>query len=231
MSKLNARILVPVLLAVGWLAVMPAPAAAQQQSFRGEKWQFSIPINFTFSKEIEGEGGSSVDLNNDVGWGLGFGYHFNNRFMLGFEATWLSANYKASVVVDDEGDGDPDGTVDIGGSLDAASLQAVGQFNLLERNRFTPFVRGNLGMTYSDSNIPSGPPLGSCWWDPWWGYICGTWQPTYDRTSFSFGGAVGIRAELNRSFFLEGSAGLLWVSFSESTPSFGGIRLTAGWLF
>lgn len=230
MKKNHVRMLDLAVCAVAMLAADFAPAAAQTRSFREGKWQFSIPLNFTFSKEIDGEGESFVDLSNDFGWGLAFGYHFNNRFLLGFEGSWLRANYTASVEYDDEGDGDPDGTVDIGGNLDAASLQAVGQFNLIE-NRLTPFVRGNLGLTYSDSNIPSAPPQGSCWWDPWWGYVCGTWQPTYDRTSFSFGGAVGGRAELNRSFFLEASFNLLWVSFSESTPSFSAIRLTAGWLF
>lgn len=231
MNKRITTIVTVALCAVAWVAVNPAPAAGQSPSFREGKWQFAIPINFTFSKEFDGKEGSSVDLGNDVGWGLTFGYHINNRFMLGFEGTWLRANYEARVLVDDEGDGEPDGTARIGGNLDAASLQAVGQFNVME-SRLTPFIRGNLGLTYSDTNIPSGPPVGTCWWDPWWGrYNCGVWQPTYDRTSFSFGGAVGGRAEFNRSFFLEASAGLLWVSFSESTPSFTGIRLTAGWLF
>jgi hypothetical protein len=230
MSRVHVRILTLALCALAWSALAPAPASAQQQSFRGDKWQFNIPLNFTFSKSIDGEGGSSVDLNNDFGWGLGFGYNFNRKFMLGFTATWLSAHYDATVPYDEDGDGNEDGVARVGGTLDATSLQAIGQYNFLE-NTFTPFLRGNLGFSYTDSNIPSAPPQGSCWWDPWWGYVCGTWQPTYDRTSFSFGGSAGLRMEVSRSFFLEGSFNLLWVSYPESTPSFSAIQLNVGWLF
>jgi hypothetical protein len=224
------RLLAAVCLAIVGLAIVPAPAAAQQPSFRAEKWQFFVPLNFTFSKDLDGENGSKSELNNDVGWGLGFGYNFNNRYMLGFQATWLGASYDATIPYDENGDGEIDGTTRIGGTLDAASLQAIGQVNFME-GRFTPFVRGNLGINYADSNIPSAPPQGTCWWDPWWGYVCGTWQPTYTRTSFAFGGSVGLRMEFGRSFFLEGSYNLLWVAFSESTPGFSAIELNIGWLF
>ncbi len=223
------RILVLGLTALTWASVTADTADAQTR--REGKWQFSIPITFTFSQSIDGQGGSSIDLNNDIGWGFNFGYHLNERFLLGFEATWLRAGYDATVVTDGDGDGAPDGTTRIGGTLDATSLQAVGQFNILEGTLFTPFVRANLGMTYTDSNIASGPPQGSCWWDPWWGYICGSWIPTYDRTSFSFGGAAGVRADVSRSFFLELSFNGLWIDFADDTPLFDGIRVTAGWLF
>lgn len=228
MKTLNVSGTTLALCALALLAVAPKPAAAQSQSFREGKWQFAIPINFVSGKKLDGEGESFVDLNSDVGWGISFGYNLTQRFMLGFETTWLNANYDASVEYDDNGDGTADGTANIGGRLDAASLQAVGQFNALE-GKFTPFVRGNLGFTYTDSSIPSAPPQGACWWDPWWGYTCGTWQPTYDRTSFSFGGGLGGRAEFGRSFFLEASFNVLWISFSQSTPSFTGVRVTAGW--
>ena len=223
------RILTTGLAALTCALVTATPADAQAR--RDGKWQFSIPITFTFSQSIDGQGGSSIDLNNDVGWGFNFGYHLNERFMLGFETTWLRANYEAEVVTDDDGDGNPDGTVNVGGALDSLSLQGVGQFNILEGTLFTPFVRANLGMTYTDSNIASGPPQGGCWWDPWWGYVCGSWRPTYDRTSFSFGGAAGVRADVSRSFFLELSFNGLWIDFADDTPFFDGIRLNVGWLF
>jgi len=214
--------------AVAWASVAAAPADAQTQ--REGRWQFTVPINFVSSHSVSGEGGSSLDVNSDVGWGFTFGYNLNERFMVGFETTWLSANYDANVVIDENGDGTSDGTTKIGGRLDAFNLQGVGQFNLLEETLFTPFLRANLGLTYTDSNIASAPPQGSCWWHPWWGYICGTWQPTYDRTSFSFGGGVGVRADVSRSFFLELSVNGLWVNLEGDTPFLDGIRLNIGWL-
>lgn len=224
-----ARLLALGLGALVWSAISAAPADAQTR--RAGHWQFSVPINFVSGETLDGANGSSADIGNDVGWGVAFGYHLNDRVMLGFEATWLRASYDATVPVDDDGDELPDDEVTLGGNLDASSLQGVGQFNLLEGGRWTPFVRANLGITYTDSNIPSGPPEGTCWWDPWWGYVCTTWRPTYDRTSFSFGGGVGVRGEIGNRFFLEGSLTGLWVDFENSTPFFKGVRLTAGWLF
>jgi opacity protein-like surface antigen len=212
-----------------WLGASAASADAQTR--RGDRWQFSIPINFTFSQTIDGEGESFVDVNNDIGWGFAFGYNFNEKFYLGGEVTWIRAGYDATIPYDDDGDQNPDGTTRIGGTLDASSFQAVGQYNFLEGSLLTPFVRANLGGTYTDSNIASGPPVGSCWWHPWWGYICNSWIPTYDRTSFSFGGGIGVRADVSRSFFLELSYNGLWVDFADSTPGFDGIRLNVGWLF
>lgn len=226
--RVTGRILGLGVAAVAWACVTATPADAQTQ--REGRWQFTVPITFTTNHSVSGDGGSSVDLNSDVGWGFTFGYNLNERFMVGFETTWLSANYDANIVVDENGDGTSDGTAKLGGTLDAFNLQGVGQFNILEETLFTPFVRANLGLTYTDSNIASSPPQGSCWWDPWWGYVCGTWQPTYDRTSFSFGGAVGVRADVSRSFFLELSVNGLWVNFANDTPFLNGIRLNIGWL-
>ena len=158
MSRIHVRVLTLALCAIAWLAFVPASASAQQPSFRAEKWQFFVPLNFTFSKDLEGENGSMAEINNDLSWGFGFGYNFSNRFMLGFQTTWLGASYDATIPVDDDGDGTPDGPE-------------------------------------------------------------------------TFGGSVGLRKELGRSFFLEGSYNLLWIAFSESTPSFSAIELNIGWLF
>lgn len=212
-----------------WMGATAASADAQTR--RDGRWQFSIPITFTFSQSIDGQGESFVDVNNDVGWGFGFGYHLSQKFFLGGEVTWIRAGYEATIPYDDDNDENPDGITTIGGALDASSFQAVGQYNFLEGSLLTPFVRANLGGTYTDSNIASGPPVGSCWWHPWWGYICNSWIPTYDRTSFSFGGGIGVRADVSRSFFLELSYNGLWVDFADSTPGFNGIRLNIGWLF
>jgi opacity protein-like surface antigen len=219
------------LLLVAVCALAVPFSSADAQTRRAERWQFSVPISFTFSQSVGGEGGSFVDVNNDVGWGFAFGYHFSEKFYLGGEATWIRAGYDATITIDDDGDENSDGTTVLGGTLDASSLQAVGQFNFLEGSVLTPFVRANLGMTYTDSNIASGPPQGTCWWHPWWGYICDTWRPTYDRTSFSFGGGAGVRADVSRSFFLELSFNGLWIDLANETPLFDGIRMNVGWIF
>jgi len=212
---------------LGLVSWVPAAAA---ESERATKWYGSIPITFTSGASYDSEF-TSVDVNDDVGWGFGFGYNLNERFVVGAEFTWLSAGYNASTAVDLDGDQVPDDSVDIGGTLDATNMQFVGQWNIL-KGRFTPFVRASLGWTWIDSNIPSGPATGTCWWDPWYGYVCNTWQPTFEETSFAYGAAGGVHWELGQKFFLEGSYNVLWVDFDKAgTQSLDGIRLNVGWMF
>jgi opacity protein-like surface antigen len=170
-------------------------------------------------------------MNDDVGWGFGFGYHVNDRFMVGFESTWIEAHYDATIAIDLDGDGTPGPSANLGGRLDAGSFLSVGPFNVLPEGRFTPFVQGKLGWTYTDSNIPAGPAEGVCWWDPWWGYVCDAWQPTFSSWSFSYGGGVGLRAQVGPQFFIEGSYNLLWIDLDQGNPSFDGFRLNFGWVY
>ncbi len=206
-------------------------SAAAADSDRGERWQFHIPITSVSSEEFDGQGESSVDLSSDVGFGFALGYNFDEQWFLGFEATFMEMGYEARIPFDADMDNDADGVVTIGGNLDSTNLQFSGQFNILKKS-ITPFIRGSLGATHVDTNIPSGPAQGVCWWHPWWGYICNAWQPTHDETSFSYGAGIGIRGDLTERLFFEASANKLWVDFDDTdTPSFTGIRLSFGWLF
>lgn len=209
----------------GWI-----PRAAAE-SERGTKWQTSIPLTFTSGGSYDSEEGTSVDVNDDLGWGFGFGYHINNRFLVGVDLTWLSANYNVSLATDINNDQVPDATTTVSGTLDASNLQFFGQWNILG-GRVTPFLRASLGSTWIDSNIPSGPATGTCWWDPWYGYICNTWQPTFEDTSLAYGAAVGVRGELTPAFFIEGSYSVLWIDFDKAgNQSFDGVRVNVGWVF
>ena len=145
----------PMVLALGTAlgTALLVPRADAAESERPEKWQTSIPITFTSSSNYDSEEGTSIDVNDDLGWGFGFGYHFDKRFMLGVDFTWISANYDAHIATDFDGDQVPDDSVDVSGTLDATNLQFVGQYNILP-GRITPFVRGSFGWTWVDSNIP-----------------------------------------------------------------------------
>ncbi len=213
---------------LGTLALAPWAAA---QSDRANKWQFTFPITFTSGATVDGEDGTKFKMNDDVGWGLGFGYHINEHFLVGADFTWLNANYDASIATDLNSDHIPDQVVTVSGTLDASTLNFYGQYNIL-KYKVTPFIRAGLGWTWIDSNIPAGPPVGSCWWDPWYGYICGSWQPTFGSTEFSYGGAAGVRADIMDRFLVELSYNVIWIDFSKSsTTSFDGVRLNLGWKF
>jgi opacity protein-like surface antigen len=205
---------------------LPAIAA---DSNREETWQFYFPITYVSSESFDGQSGTFVDLNSDIGFGVAFGYNFDERWFLGGELTWMNMSYNGEVAIDDEGDGIPDEIFRISGTSESSSIQLSGQYNFLKKS-FTPFVRASLGSTYIDSNIASGPPEGVCWWHPWWGYICDVWQPTYDNFSFSYGAGIGLRGNLTETFFIEASYNQLWVDTSHAdTLSFSGTRLNIGW--
>jgi hypothetical protein len=210
---------------------LAAPRTVAAESMRGTRWQFSVPVTFTQGGSFDGEAGTTVDVNDDLGWGFSFGHNLNENVMLGMDFTWLSANYDAAIATDDDGDFLPDTEITVSGTLDAGSMQFVGQYNILS-STITPFLRGNFGWTWVDSNIPAGPAQGACWWHPWWGYICDTWQPTFGDTVFSYGAAAGLRAGLTPQFFLEASYNVLWLDLDEAdTASFDGVRLNIGWTY
>jgi opacity protein-like surface antigen len=222
--------LAAILTTVLGIAVL-TPRSAAADSERGQKWQFTFPITFTSGVSVDGEDGTSFDMNDDVGWGLGFGYNLNENFVVGADFTWLSANYDVTIATDNDSDQIPDATASLSGTLDAGTLNFYGQYNILKKS-ITPFVRAGFGWTWVDSNIPAGSPVGTCWWDPWYGYICGSWQPTYGATNFSYGAAAGVRADIKDKFMVELSYNMLWIDFDKSdTTSFDGVRLNIGWKF
>lgn len=200
-----------------------APGA---DSDREEMWEFTVPLLYSDSESFGTDGGSKVDIEGDFGLGFGFGYNFNEHFLVGGELTWTSLDYDVAVRTDDL----MNPISNIRGSLDASTLSAFVQYNLLAKT-FTPFITAGLGSTYVDSNIPTGPPQGSCWWHPWWGYICDSWQPTATDTNFSYNASVGLRSDINDTFFLEVAYNVLWIDLSHSDPEFSRYRVELGWQF
>ena len=87
------------------------------------------------------------------------------------------------------------------GYLDVTSTQFNFTYNFMTKS-FTPYVSGGFGWNWIDSNIPSGYNYGGCWWDPWYGYICGGYQSTYGTTAFTYGLGAGVRLEPKDNMFI-----------------------------
>jgi opacity protein-like surface antigen len=203
--------------------------AALPESDRAEQWEFYIPLNYVSSETHGADGGTTVALDSDLGIGFGFGYNFSEYFFLAFDLSFISIDFDARVI---EEDAMMNQTVtQVRGNLDSSTFQVRGQYNFMART-FTPFVRAGLGSTFIDSNIPDGPPTGSCWWHPFWGQICGAWQPTHDDTVFSYSAGVGLRWELTDTFYTELSANRLWIDVDVGdSPELDATRFQFGWLF
>lgn len=107
-----------------------------------------------------------------------------------------------------------------------------GTWNILA-SAFTPFVTAGVGATYGDTNVPNGAPSTVCWWDPWWGYYCGTTVPTKSEIDLSYMAGAGLRWDARRSFFLRGFVARQWlqVGGSVGTPAVTQYRIDLGFRF
>jgi hypothetical protein len=196
--------------------VFPSSVKAQGTS-RAGSLEFILPVIYSPSTTVGGQGGSSADLNSDLGLGFGFGYNVNNHFQLSGLFNWSTRSYNANIVSDD-------GTTRrASGTLDTSTIAFNATYFLMSSN-FTPYVSGGIGSVFVDSNIPSGQGSTACWYDPFYGYVCNSYAETKTYTSVSYTAGLGVRWEMSRQFALQGSYNKLWID-ANSTKEFDGWRL------
>ncbi|MCJ8319239.1 MAG: porin family protein [Colwellia sp.] len=193
-----------------------ASDAAANQTKRAGKWESTFQFSNTQSFDINGAEGSGVDVDNDLGWGFTFGYNVNEHILVNFEWMASSPKYTATFVNDDGQ------STSIKHKMDIYTTQVNGIYHFT-RDQFTPFIQAGLGWSYIDSNIANGPPVGGCWYDPWWGYICDSYQSTYDDTRFSYNVAAGFRYEIDTGLTIKASYKQLWMDLSNSKDASMGI--------
>ena len=204
-------------------------SAVQAQTRRGflptraKLWEFSLQTRYTTKQDISGEGGSSLSLQDDLGWGFSFAYNLSQHWNLGFVVAWRSINYTATIVDAD----DPQTKNNYGSKLDMSTIGLQGNWNIL-KGPLTPFISGAIGWTLVDTNIFAGYYTG-CWWDPWWGYVCGPWPATYGTNTSSYNIGVGGRFELTDTFFLRIAYEYNYVDV-QSFEGTNIIRLDIGWM-
>ena len=211
--------------------VIASPSQAKglmSLSDREYTWELSLQTKYADSTSIDFDGGASADLNSSWDWGFGFGYNFTENWAFNFDINWGSTNYEGIRVLDDG----QNTKESISGTLSSSSSDFRAVYHFMDK-RFTPFVGASLGWIYIDTNIPTGPPQTSCWYDPWMGYICSTYQPTKAGTEFSYTANVGVRFDLTDAFFLRASAGKRWIDFDNAsgTPDITMYRFDMGFMF
>jgi len=206
-----------------------APSAAelsQSYSNRAGRFETTLQVRYVDSRKVGFDGGASADMDSAVGFGFGFGYNFNQHLAMHADFSWASIDYQARGV---DSSGNPH---NFSGTLDTSSGQLNVTYYILP-GKLTPFVAGGLGYTWVDTNIASGPPASGCYWDPWWGYVCYPYQPTYSTSEFSYNAALGLRWDVATSIFLRASIGKQWIDFDNTsgTPSFTLGRFDIGFMF
>jgi hypothetical protein len=122
------------------LAVLaPAVVSAQTISGRSEQWDFSFQTRYTMAEDYSGEGGSTLHVKEDLGWGFGFNYNLNLHFSLGAIFSWRTVPYEATGVSAE----DPSDVIRYGGQINTSNAGLSGEYNIL-KGRFTPYVNASL---------------------------------------------------------------------------------------
>ena len=191
-------------------------------------WDFGGELLYQFSQDVDFEGGSKAQLDDDIGLALSFTYRFNSRFELLFGLDWNSYDYSADIAPAPISPGGP--TVGTGfgidGSIETWTPRVGVNFNLLEGD-LTPYVTGGVGWSFIDTNVPDGRAQSACWWDPWFGYVCGTFQETKSLDELTYNVGVGLRWDLRSSISLRLGYERHWLELDQatSTPGFDQIKL------
>jgi opacity protein-like surface antigen len=201
---------------------------ANADTKRAGKWEGTLQVIGNMSESTNGEQGSSLDVDSQIGIGFGIGYNINSRLNLNFEMSYIKPEYKAVFATEDDGLQ----------TIDHEMTVFTGQFNAVwnfKDGPFTPFVQAGIGWTNVDSRVADGPPTTGCWWDPWWGHVCRSFFSTYDDTSLSYGAGLGLRYEFGygQRTFVRGSYNFQKIDFGGdgSDPQYDIWRIEIGRIF
>lgn len=194
-------------------SVLPAVTISAPGNRTGQ-WQISLIPSYTESQSVQFEGGAVADINAHSGFAIGIGYNFSDYIELDLDIGSADGNYTGTRILDDGSNTQQR----YNGSLYTSHMNLGLSYNFMA-SRFTPFVKGNLGLTYVDSGIPTGNIGTVCWWDPWWGYFCGPYAQTYTSSDLSYGADLGLRFDITSNVFLKGSVGKSYIDFDKSSST------------
>jgi len=207
------------------LAVTVSVDANANYTKRSDKWEASFKLLNNQSSDVDGNNGSKLSIDSDYGWGFTLGYNVNPHILVNFDFSSTTPNYQATAIDDDDGS-----STQINHKMDLFESQFNVVYSLFA-SQFTPYVQAGVGWAYIDSRVASGPPSTGCWWT-WWGYVCNSYQNTYNDDRFSYNVAVGFRYELDNSLFLRASYKQAIIDFSNSDDaSIGSYHLEIGSIF
>jgi opacity protein-like surface antigen len=204
------------------LAALCLAWSAGANAERGVGWDFGADLIYQDSQDIDFKGGSFASLDDDLGIALSFGYRFNSRLELTFGLDWSTVDYNVNVAPGQAGLLG----FSANGDLEAFTPRVGLNFNFLEGD-VTPYVSAGVGWAFIDTNIPNGPPQTGCYWDPWFGYICSTWQSTRSIDELTYQAGAGIRWDISSGYTLRFGYEKRWIDLGEatSTPGFDLVKL------
>lgn len=215
------------ILVLAFGAAALANVADAQDDARRQPLEFAIGVPVLESATTSFDGGTIVDTESSTGLGFSFDWRFADRWSAGATVAMHDIDYTADIRVAGSLLGAPGQVVQ--GDLDTQSVMGHVKRYFGNWTRVAPYATAALGWVSIDTNVPSGPPVGFCWFDPWWGLVCESIQPT--RTSTELGTAlnIGVRWDFSRRVFLDASVGREWIDFDNAQrPDFKQLRIAFG---
>jgi hypothetical protein len=179
---------------------LAAAGIAEAQSYTpksAEVWEFSIQTRYTWAQNYTYNHGTKLELDDDIGWGFGFGKYLSPQFNLGLAFNWRSLYYNATAVSAD----DPDRSISYGNDLETTAIALTGDY-MFGQGRLKPYATGNLGWAWLNTNITADIDVG-CWYYPFAGYVCYGESYTYGMDAFAYGLGLGLRFDITPTAFLK----------------------------
>lgn len=205
-----------------------ADGTGNDQSYRKGRWEILFAPQYTLAKHLAFDGGTTAKINDTWGFNFQFGYNFNEHWNLGGIFSWSRPDYQAAV---QPAAGNTSPPTSQSGTLETNTFALITTYNVLA-GPLTPYIDGNIGGTHINTDVAAGPPVAGCYWDPWYGYICGVAQPTKDATYLSFGVGGGVRWDVNSWLLLRAGFRQQWVDVSNTgIPGFSSFKLDVGFKF
>jgi opacity protein-like surface antigen len=127
-------------------------------SLRSKRWEVLLAPQFTLSKNLGFDGGTTAKINDTWGFGLQVGYNFNEHWNLGGLFSWSNPGYQAVV---QPAAGNPSLPRPISGSIETTTFALAATYNVLA-GPLTPYIDTNIGGTYVNTDIAAGPPVAGC---------------------------------------------------------------------
>jgi opacity protein-like surface antigen len=216
-----------------WLALSLAAAVpftsvamAQADNVREVGPEFGVDVVYQLSQDVGFDGGSRLDLEDDIGLTLTFAYTFNPKFTLMFALDWNNLDYTGTL----QSASVPGLSADIRGEMETFTPRVNGTYYFMD-GPITPFITGGLGWSFIDTNIPTGQVSVGCWWDPWYGQICTPYQPTLDVDGFAYQAGGGVRWDFADTFSATAAYNKSWVDLDRASSAPDVDQLRLGFVF
>jgi opacity protein-like surface antigen len=221
-SFMNTSLLRKIGIAAAGLAL--SAFANAQSSNREPGWEVGMDVVYQDSTKIDFQGGSNISLEDDLGLSFTFGYRFNPYLETKFALDWADVDYRANLARP------TGGSAFATGSMESFTPRFDVNLNLMDR-AITPYVMAGVGYSFIDTNIPNGRPQTGCYWDPWYGNICTTYQSTKTTESFTYQAGAGLRVDFGSSGSLRLAYERHWIDLTYATGEAAVDQIKLGFIY